>query len=353
MYKIGIIGLGLMGGSLAKAFSKLEEVEKIVAYDQNEKALENAKEDGTVQEIAQEIDKKFQNLDFIFICTPVNTIYEYAKKLKEIVNKKCIISDIGSTKKNIVEQIDKLDLNFVGAHPMIGSEKYGYEFSKEDLYVDSYYLLTKTDKTKLENIQRIKELLEKIRAIPLEIDLDRHDFSVGVVSHVPHIVASGLVNLAKNLDDENKTMKTIAAGGFKDITRIASANSHMWQNICQQNKEEIVVILEEFENIIREFKNNIDSSEKTYEYFETAKNHRDSFVSKNKVDYVTVKVKNKAGVLAEITTICAQNSINISNINVLRTKEKEDGIIKILFENEEEKNKSIELLKKHGYEVSV
>ena len=95
--------------------------------------------------------------------------------------------------------------------------------------------------------------------------MDRHDFSVAVVSHVPHIVASGLVNLAKDLDDETQTMKTIAAGGFKDITRIASANSYMWQNICEQNKEEIVVILEKFENIIKEFKNNIFSAEKTYE----------------------------------------------------------------------------------------
>lgn len=353
MYKIGIIGLGLMGGSLAKAFSKVKEVEKIVAYDTNEETLEKAKREGTVQEIAQEVDEKFQNLDFVFICTPVNTIYEYAKKLKTIVNEKCIITDIGSTKKKIVEQIDELDLNFVGAHPMIGSEKFGYEFSKEDLYVDSYYLLTKTDKTKPENIERIKEVLLKIRAIPLEIELDMHDFSVGAVSHVPHIVASGLVNLVKKLDDNNKTMKTIAAGGFKDITRIASANSYMWQNICQQNKEEIVVILDEFENIIKQFKNNIENAEKTYEYFETAKNHRDSFISKNKVDYVTVRVKNKAGVLAEITTICAQNSINISNINVLRTKEKEDGIIKILFENEKEKDRSIELLRMYGYEVWV
>lgn len=353
MYKIGIIGLGLMGGSLAKAFTKIKDIEEIIAYDKNKESLEKAKKEGYIQNIAYDIDDNFKNLDFIFICTPVNTIYEYAIKLKEIVKENCIISDIGSTKKKIVEQIDNLDLNFVGAHPMIGSEKYGYEFSKEDLYTDSYYILTKTNKTKSENIEKIKELLKRINAIPLEIDIDKHDFSVGVISHVPHIVASGLVNLVKKLDDENKTMKTIAAGGFKDITRIASANSNMWQNICEQNKDEIVIILDEFKNIIEEFKNNISSNEKTYEYFESAKKHRDSFKSKNKVDYVTIKVKNKAGVLADITAICGQNSINISNINVLRTKEKEDGIISILCENDDDRQKSIELLEKHGYEVLI
>lgn len=352
MYKIGIIGLGLMGGSLAKAFSKVKEVEKIISYDKNELFLEKAKQDGYT-DITSNLNGEFQDLDFVFICTPVNTIYEYAKILKEIVNKNCIITDIGSTKKNIVEQIDELNINFVGGHPMIGSEKSGYEFSRTDLYVDSYYILTKTNKTKLENINKLEELLKKINTIPLIIDLDKHDFSVGAISHVPHIIASGLVNLVKNLDDENQTMKTIAAGGFKDITRIASSNSHMWKNICMQNKNEILIILEEFQNIIENFKNNINDNKKLYEYFENAKNHRDSFSSKNKVDYVTINVKNKAGVLADITTICAENSINIRNINVLATNEKEDGIIKILFENEEEKNRSIQLLKKHNYDVSV
>ena len=353
MYNIGIIGIGLMGGSLAKAFSKLEKIEQIIAFDKNQESLEKAKIEGYVTKVTNQIGDDFKNLDFIFICTPVDSIYEYAEKLKYIVNENCIISDIGSTKKNIVQKIDALNLNFVGTHPMIGSEKYGYDFSSEDLFADSYYIITKTDKTKREDIDKIKELIKMINAIPLEIDLDKHDFAVGVISHVPHIVASGLVNLVEKLDDENQTIKTIAAGGFKDITRIASANSNMWQSICKQNKEEIIVILDEFKEIIENFKNNINSTEKRYEYFDNAKKYRDSFITKNKVDYVTIEVKNKAGVLADITTICANNSINIRNINVLRTKEKEDGIIKILFENEGDKQKSIKLLKEHKYEVST
>ncbi len=353
MIKIGIIGLGLMGGSLAKAFSKIDDIEKIVCLDNNISSVEKAKQEGKISDISLDIDEKFGDLDFVFICTPVNTIYEYVEKLRDVVKNECIITDIGSTKKNIVEKIDGLGINFVGGHPMIGSEKSGYEFSKEDLYVDSYYLITETENTKKENIDKLEDLLKKIGAIPMRISLDKHDFSVGVISHVPHIVASGLVNLVKKLDDENETIKTIAAGGFKDITRIASSNSNMWQNICGQNKEEIVIILNEFENIIKEFKTEIDNNEKRYEYFENAREYRDSFVSKNKVDFVTVKVKNKAGVLADITSICAKNSLNIRNINLLKTKQKEDGIINIQFETEEDKLRSIELFKEHKYDVSV
>lgn len=353
MIKIGIIGIGLMGGSLAKSFSKVQEISRIVAFDKEIEYLEKAKEEGTITKIVHDIDENFKDLDFVFICTPVNTIYDYAKKLKNVINENCIVTDIGSTKSNIVEKIEGLDINFVGAHPMIGSEKYGYDYSKEDLYVDSYYLITETENTKKENIEKLEKLLKKIGAIPMRINLKRHDFSVGVISHVPHIVASGLVNLVKKLDDKDETIKKIAAGGFKDITRIASSNSNMWQNICNQNKEEIIVILDEFENIIKDFKNEINNDEKRYEYFENAREYRDSFVSKNKVDFVTVKVKNKAGVLADITAICAKNSLNIRNINLLKTKEKEDGIINIQFETEEDKLRSIELFKENKYEVSI
>ena len=351
MNKIGIVGLGLMGGSLAKSFAHLDDVDEIVAYDMDFKSLEKAKNEKIISKISYDIDENFENLDFIFICTPVNTIYEYAKKLKNIVKSDCIITDIGSTKKNIVEQIDELGINFVGAHPMIGSEKYGYQFSSDDLFTNSYYILTMTSKTKGENIKKLQRLIKKIGANPLIVNLDEHDFAVGAVSHVPHIVAAGLVNLVKKLDNENGTMKTIAAGGFKDITRIASANPHMWQNVCKQNKEQVVIILDQFKNIIESFKNNIEKDEEVYQYFETAKEYRDSFSTNHKIDYVTIETKDKIGVLADITTICSQNYINIRNIKLLRTKEKEEVIINILFENEKDRKKSIELFEKNKYNI--
>lgn len=125
---------------------------------------------------------------------------------------------------------------------MIGREKFGYSFSDDNLYHNSYYLLTKTDDTKLENIERLKELLVQIDVTPVEIELEKHDFYVAVISHIPHIIASDLVNLVKCTDDEKMTMKTIAAGGLKDITRIAFANPDMWKNICIQNKEENLLV---------------------------------------------------------------------------------------------------------------
>lgn len=349
MYNIGILGLGLMGGSLAKAFSKIDEVNKIIAYDNNIESLENAKVEGYITEFTMNIDESFSDLDFIFICTPVNSIFEYAKKLRELVKSDCIITDIGSTKREIVNKIDELELNFVGAHPMIGSEKFGYDFSSEALYKNSYYLLTKTNKTKQENIDKLKEFLVKIEVKPLEIELEKHDFSVGAVSHVPHIIASGLVNMVKDLDDENEYMKKIAAGGFKDITRIASANPTMWQNICMQNKEEVIKILDLFQNMLAEFKENIDNKDFIFDYFAKSKMYRDSFFARD--IFIMIEARNEVGFLANITRICSDNNINIKNIKLHRPKEDDEEVVYLYFENENEKNKCLELFLRTDYNI--
>jgi len=349
MYKIGIIGLGLMGGSLAKAFSNLDEVKKIIGFDTNLQFMKDAKADGYITDFSNDIDGKFSDLNFVFICTPVNTIYEYATKLKDVVSSNCIITDIGSTKKEIVNKIDELGLNFVGGHPMIGSEKFGYNFSSDSLYKNAFYLLTKTDKTKKENIDNLKELLLKLEVKPLEIDLDKHDFSVGSVSHVPHIIASGLVNLVEDLDDNNQNMKKIAAGGFKDITRIASANPYMWQNICSQNKDEIIKILDKFELMIKDFKKNINNEQFIFDYFDKAKIYRDSFFVKE--IFVKIEAKNEVGFLSNITSICSDNHINIKNIKLLRPEDDGEDVLYLFFDNEEEYRKCVKLFRDSEYKI--
>ena len=156
------------------------------------------------------------------------------------MKKDCIITDTGSTKKTILNDTKKIDVEFIGGHPMIGSERSGYMTSKDLLFENSYYIITKSNSNKPESIEKLKELILEIKAIPIIIDEKKHDYITSVISHVPHVIASSLVRLVKNLDDENETMKTLCAGGFKDITRIASSDPTMWENICNENKEEIV-----------------------------------------------------------------------------------------------------------------
>ena len=147
-----------------------------------------------------------------------------------------------SVKSGIHERIRALGLDgqFIGGHPMAGSERYGYANSKARLLENAYYILTPTPKTSPDQLKDYERLVVSMGAIPLVLDADQHDYVTAAISHLPHIIASSLVNLVRESDSEDGTMKMIAAGGFKDITRIASSSPDMWQQICLTNTDNIV-----------------------------------------------------------------------------------------------------------------
>lgn len=280
MEKIGIIGLGLMGGSIAKALNRHE----IIAFDVNEESLKQALNDGVITDYSLELDAKFSNLDAIFICSPVNTICEYVNKLSKVIKNTCIVTDIGSVKKSIVTKVETEfpEIRFIGGHPMAGTEKIGYTFSRETLLKNAYYIITKTQKTRKEDIEILYKMLKELEVKPIEIDLEEHDFVVANISHMPHIIAAGLVNLVRIAENNtNLNMSSLVAGGFKDTTRIASSSPYMWQSICEQNREEILKGLKEFKTIIDNFERSlIDSNkEELLEYFGIAKQYRDNIIN--------------------------------------------------------------------------
>ena len=140
MYNIGIIGIGFMGGSLAKSLSKLNIVNKIIAFDKNIESLKQAKSENVITDYTLKIDEKFSDVDIVFICTPSKLIPQIALELEKYINDKCIITDIGSTKKSIIEKSKELKNEFIGGHPMIGSERSGYSTSKELLFENVLFL---------------------------------------------------------------------------------------------------------------------------------------------------------------------------------------------------------------------
>lgn len=353
MYKIGIIGLGFMGGCIARTLISSSKISSILAFDNNIESLKQAKNDNSITEYTTNI-KDFKETDIIFLCTPVGFISEYANKLKNIVKKDCIITDIGSTKSNIIQDLEKIDVNFVGGHPMVGSERIGYSTSNNYLFENTYYIITKNKN--IEATKKIEAIVKELKAIPVVIEPEKHDYIVAVISHVPHLIAAGLVNLVKNLDDENENMKTLAAGGFKDITRIASSDPIMWMHICNENKKEIIPILEKYISELNEIKNNINNSEKIYSFFDSSKKYRDSFISKKvngqSLPTLNIEIKDESGAIAKIATILANNNINIKNIGIVNNRETIDGALNIVFNSFEEQEKGYSILMQNNYKVS-
>ena len=248
LQKIGFIGLGLIGGSIAKKLHALHpELTMIATAHHAETVAEAFKEHLIINNTPCEL-KDFADCDYIFLCTPTKKNIEYLQQLKDVISPDCIITDVGSVKSEIHREVIRLCLeaNFIGGHPMAGSEKTGLSNASETLLENAYYILTPTAQTDPAALEDFKGLVASLGAIPMVLDYEQHDYATAAISHLPHLVASSLVNLVKDSDSPAETMKQVAAGGFKDITRIASSSPEMWEQICMTNSEPIADMLERY-----------------------------------------------------------------------------------------------------------
>lgn len=246
---IAFIGFGLIGGSIAKGFRRQKLPVHLLAYARHREVLETARADGVIDEILDSAsDERLRRCDFIFLCTPVADAARYMAQIKPLMKPGCLLTDVGSTKAEIHRAAEALDLSgcFVGGHPMAGSEKSGYAYATDHLAENAYYVLTPSANVPPDQIERLRRLILTLGAIVLILDYEKHDYVVAAISHLPHIIASSLVNLVKDCDDTQHTMKTVAAGGFKDITRIASSSPVMWQQICLTNQAPIEKVLRDY-----------------------------------------------------------------------------------------------------------
>lgn len=278
----GFIGFGLIGGSIAHAIRDLCPDSDIMAYNYYEtkpnERLELAKKEGTLSRISTNL-ADFSDCEVIFLCAPVIKNVAYLQKLHPYLNKDCILTDVGSVKGNIHKAVAELGLNsqFVGGHPMTGSEKTGYANSSADFLKDAYYLLTPTKETLPEYTEWMKTLVNAVGSICMVLDDVSHDQITAGISHVPHILSAALVNAVAARDTDG-SYKKLVAGGFRDITRISSSSPEMWENICLTNPDSILEFLDECMDILEQTKTAIADrdSEALTKFFTDAKTYRDN-----------------------------------------------------------------------------
>lgn len=356
----GFIGLGLIGGSIAKALRRRLPDTKLLAYDINAASLELAKKEQVIDQICPVIDSSFGDCDYVFLCAPVSCNEENLLSLKDILSPDAILTDVGSVKTGIHQQIAKagLEKQFIGGHPMAGSERFGYQNAKAALLENAYYILTPSSEVPSEKVDAYRNLVEAIGAIPLVLSYGEHDYVTAAISHLPHVIAASLVNLVKNSDSKEGVMKMIAAGGFKDITRIASSSPEMWQQICLTNAENIAKLLRTYIQYLEVIADDIDSHKKEslYSFFDTARAYRESFISTPsgpiKAEYVfTVDIADKPGAIAAIASLLAMHDVSIKNIGINHNRELAEGALRIEFYNQDTLKNAVEVMTEHGYKI--
>lgn len=356
----GFIGLGLIGGSIARAIRKVYPDSRLIAFDTSKNTLSLALQEGVINQGTNEIDASFSDCDYLFLCAPVSHNDENLLKVKQFLAPHCILTDVGSVKTRIHKQVEAAGLShcFIGGHPMAGSERTGYQNSKALLLENAYYILTPTAATAKRSLTAYQNLVSSLGAIPLVLSCRQHDFVTAAISHLPHIIASSLVNLIKDSDSEDGIMKLIAAGGFKDITRIASSSPLMWQQICLTNRENIILMLDNYICALTKIRAQVtdEDSASLYDFFHAARDYRESFIEASsgpikKSFSIKIEIADEPGALASIATMLALNNISIKNIGIVHNREQEDGVLRIEFYAEESIGKANRLLSAKGYTV--
>ncbi len=360
MNKFGFLSLGLIGGSIALALRQICPGAHITAYARRQSTLDEALLAGAIDVGTTTINDIFSDCDLIFLCAPVAVNNQFLEQLKPVLSEKTILTDVGSVKGPIHETISRLGLDsrFIGGHPMAGSEKTGFSNASPVLLENAYYILTPTESVANEAVAAYSSLVQSMGAIPIQLSAQEHDYVTAAISHVPHLVAAALANLVHDHDSAQETMKMIAAGGFKDITRIASSSPDMWESICMSNTENIANLLDDYIVSLQTISSAVRAKQNgfTYDLFAASKEYRDSFSDLprgpiTKVFACYVDIPDEAGAIASIASLLAQAGISIKNIGIIHNRDFEEGVLRVEFYEQTALNEAVTLLKSLHYSI--
>lgn len=281
--KLTIVGVGLIGGSLALALKESGAVGEVIGVGRGRANLETALELGVVDEFTQELQEGVKDADVVFLATPVLSLPQIAETALPFMKSGAVLTDGGSVKGSVVRDIEPLlpeGIHFVPGHPVAGTEKSGAEAAFSSLYRDKRCILTPTKRTDIEALELIRRMWQMTGSEVVVMDVEKHDRILAAISHLPHMVAYSLVNSVDAYDRYEENILAYSAGGFRDFTRIASSDPTMWRDIALTNREALVEMMEQFETFFAELKEDVRSgdAEKLFEFFLRSKNSRDAIL---------------------------------------------------------------------------
>ncbi len=252
---ITIIGVGLIGSSIARAFKTINEKIQINIVDNSKENLEKSKLLKLGDIFSLDIDQQIEKSDIIFICTPISAYEKIFHKLNIFKLTNIIITDVGSSKVKVTELAESILKNkiFVPGHPIAGTEKSGPENGFKNLFRDKWFISTNCSLCNEKNIDYINSLWKKLGSKTITMKSKDHDSIMAITSHIPHLIAYNIVGTASELEEDIKSeVIKFCASGFRDFTRIASSDPVMWRDIMLSNKEEIISLLDKFNNDLRQ-----------------------------------------------------------------------------------------------------
>ncbi len=325
--RAGVVGIGLIGGSIAMALRSRGW--HVTGFDQDAVRVKRAVELGALDATGFDDDA-----EITFIATPVGAVSQAAAK--SLDRGMGVVTDVGSAKHAIVSSIT--DPRFVGGHPMAGSEQEGVEGADSELFAGSVWVLTPIESTDPSAHALVRSVVGSLGAEVVELAPQRHDELVAMVSHVPHLAAASLMSLAAEGAEEHRALLRLAAGGFRDMTRIASGHPGIWPDICVENRDAIVDVLKRLEEELAQTRSLVEKGDRVglLNILERARVARVNLparvVRAAEMAEVRILVPDRPGVLAEVTTLASELGVNIADLEIAHSAEGDAGVLILVIE---------------------
>lgn len=284
--RLTIIGVGLIGGSLARALKSAGAVREVVGASQSIQRLQHARDLGVIDKAEVDLGASVKNADVVVVAVPVGMMESVFEDIASQLSDDTVLTDVGSTKGSVVQAaknvFGRLPANFVPGHPIAGTEKSGVDASFAELFQDRRVILTPTETSDADAVARVRDMWQQAGAIVTETSVTHHDEVLAATSHLPHLLAFALVDSLATLDDKQEIFD-YAAGGFRDFTRIASSDPVMWHDICVHNEPALLRMLDRFESDLDKLREAIANNDGGYimKIFTRAKAARDQLMQTN------------------------------------------------------------------------
>lgn len=280
---VAIIGVGLIGGSLGMAAKKNSLARRVVGVGRSEQKLMRAKILGAIDDYSMDLERGASEADLVVICTPVQTIVPTLKGMVAHLKRGAVVTDVGSTKREIVEQASAIMTEgryFVGGHPMAGSEQAGVETAFPDLFLGATYVITHSQHTNLDALGKLTAFAEGLGARIEVMSPEQHDLSAAVISHLPHAMAAALLHLAEESQRSSGKVFRLAAGSFRDLTRISDSPPEIWRDICMTNVDSLAATISALQERLEAFKDALEAQdeEAVTRFFEEARQIRQAYL---------------------------------------------------------------------------
>lgn len=357
------IGLGMIGSSFVMAYRKAYPDSYIIGVDISQETLDEAKERGWINEgllASDDLSQALFRCDLVMIATPVPVVHEYFQVIADN-DFQGVVTDTCSTKAIVSQQAKDILAHpekYIPGHPMAGSEKSGIEAAREDLFQGAHWVLCPDEETSAQDYADMHEMLTGLGARVVSLPRDTHDEVVAIVSHVPHFVASSLVELAVRHAGDQEALFRLAAGGFKDSTRIAAGSPALWTGIAFDNRSAIVEGLDEIQSILKAFADTLLEGDKTQftSLLDRAAKARRALPAKwvpatEDLLEVRIPLTNRPGIIAEITTIASKAGCNVQSIDIDHITSS-SAVLDLILTDEGDIGKLSTQLIKAGFSVS-